>query len=306
MNNQQYSAAIILATYNGARYLRDFLDSLCSQTCKNFCVYVRDDGSIDSTLEIIDEYSAKLSIQIIPSCERLGPAKSFFKILQEVRSNHLYYLFADQDDYWYADKVKRVVQALRGHEDEVLFYCSRLEYVDEHLQHLGLSPIPRLLSLENALVENVAVGCTVGFTRRLRSEVLANRPKDFIMHDWWLYIYATAFGRVVYDPEPSIKYRQHGNNTIGVATSFVDDFKRRWKRFKKQKGGVYRLSRQAKDFLDCYGTGLKPWQRQLLETLTKNRDGLMHRLRLAIAPPVSRQKRMDTLILRLIFLMGRY
>lgn len=298
--------AILLATYNGAKYIREFLDSLCEQTYKDFCIYVRDDGSTDGTLSIVEEYASRLSICVLPAGERLGPAKGFFKIMEEAGSGHMVYLLADQDDYWYADKVARVVQALRGHEDEVLFYCSRLEYVDEHLQHLGLSPMPRLLSLANALVENVAVGCTVGFTRRLRSEVLAKRPEDFIMHDWWLYIYATAFGRVVYDPEPSIKYRQHGNNTIGVATSCVEDFKRRWKRFKKQEGGVYRLSRQTKDFLDCYGAALKPEQRQLLETLTKNRDGLMHRLQLAIAPPVSRQKRMDTLILRLIFLMGRY
>ena len=298
--------AILLATYNGAKYIREFLDSLRAQSYADFCIYVRDDGSTDGTLSIIEEYASRLKIRVLPSVERLGPAKGFFKIMEEASPDHLYYLLADQDDYWYADKVERVVRALRGHEDEVLFYCSRLEYVDEHLQHLALSPIPRLLSLENSLVENVAVGCTVGFTRRMRSDVLAKRPEDFIMHDWWLYIYATAFGTVVYDAKPSIKYRQHGNNTIGVATSFVEDFKRRWKRFRKQEGGVYRLSRQTKDFLDCYGVNLQPQQRKLLETLTKNRDGLMHRLRLAIAPPVARQKRTDTLILRLIFLIGRY
>ncbi len=298
--------AILLATYNGGKYIRAFLDSLCDQTYRDFCIYVRDDGSTDDTLAIVDEYAARLNLRVLPSENRLGPAKGFFKIMEEASRDHLYYLLADQDDVWYADKVERVVNALRGHEEEVLFYCSRLEYVDENLQHLALSPLPRLLSLENALVENIAVGCTVGFTRRLRRDVLARRPEDFIMHDWWLYIYATAFGKVVYDAEPSIKYRQHGNNTIGVATSFAEDFRRRWRRFKKQEGGVYRLSRQARDFLDCYGQALQPGQRKLFETLTQNNRKFMNRLRLAIWPPVARQKHMDTLILRLIFLIGRY
>lgn len=307
MHNQpKKTAAILLATYNGAKYIREFLHSLCEQSFKDFCIYVRDDGSSDTTLAILSEYSSRLSIRMLPSQVRLGPAKGFFRIMEEADDGHAYYLLADQDDYWYADKVERAVQALRGHEDDIILYCSRLEYVDEHLSHLDFSRVPRLLALENAVVENIATGCTVAITRRTRREMLASKPHDFIMHDWWLYMYCTAFGKVIYDAQPSIKYRQHGGNTIGAATSILDDFRRRWSRFREREGGIHRLSRQAKAFLSCYGARLQPSQRRLLEQLVAGTEKFTARLLLALRPPVSRQLPLDTFILRFLFLIGRY
>ena len=305
MNNKK-TIAVLLATYNGSDYISEFLDSLCDQSYKNFCLYVRDDGSTDSTLAILNEYSSRLAIEILPSDGRLGPAKGFLRIMEMAGTGHGCYLFADQDDWWYSDKVERVAAALLEHTDEVLLYCSRLEYVDEELRHLKYSPIPRILSIENAAVENVATGCTVGITQRMRLEVLAGKPYDFIMHDWWLYIYCSAFGRVIFDPLPSIKYRQHGSNTIGAATGLIDDFRRRWIRFTRRDGGVHLLSKQLKAFLYCHGAALNENNRRILDALVDGKEHFFMRLRLAILPPVIRQSRLDTFILRFLFLMGRY
>lgn len=298
--------AILLATYNGSEFIKQFLDSLCNQTYRNFRVYVRDDGSSDGTLSIIKEYASKLNICVLDSHERLGSAKSFFKLMKEVGAGHMYYMLADQDDYWLAYKVERAVSALKGSEEQLLLYCSRLEYVDERLNHLGLSHVPRLLAFENALVENVAAGCTICITRRLRYAVLSKLPSEFIMHDWWLYLYATAFGNVIYDIKPTIKYRQHSKNSIGVATNFVEILRRRWIRFQKHDSGIYRISQQAKYFLDCYGSSLNPNYRNMLERLSKIQHGLIGRIYLAIKLPGIRQKFIDALFLRLIILIGRY
>lgn len=307
MPNQTNSrVAILLATYNGALYIREFLDSLCSQSFNDFCVYVRDDGSRDSTQDILNEYSSKLSIRLLPSQGRLGPAKGFFRILEEAGDGHECYMFADQDDYWYADKVERAAVALQNHQDEILLYCSRLEYVDEHLRHLKYSRIPRLLVLENAAVENVATGCTVAITPRVRKEVLAAKPYGFIMHDWWFYLFCTAFGRVIYDVMPSIKYRQHSSNTIGAATGALEDFLRRWARFVRRDGGVHLLSRQIRAFLDCHGGALAPCKRRLLNMLDVENVHMFTRVRMAIRPPFARQSRLDTFVLRFLFLIGRY
>lgn len=305
-NPSDTTVAILLATYNGAEYIGEFLDSLCAQSFSDFCIYVRDDGSIDATLEILSEYASKLNIRLLPSQGRLGPAKGFFRIMEEAGGGHACYLLADQDDFWYPDKVERAVMALRDHADEVLLYCTRLEYVDKELRHLDFSRVPRLLALENAVIENVATGCTVAITPRARQEVLVPRPYGFIMHDWWLYMYCAAFGKVIYDAEPSIKYRQHGSNTIGAATGFLDDFLRRWKRFAKRDGGVHLLSRQVRAFLCCYGDRLTPQHRHLLNLLDAGTDHMFTRVRIAIHPLVSRQTRLDTFIMRLLFLIGRY
>ena len=298
--------AILLATFNGEQYIREFLDSLCDQSYKDFCLYVRDDGSTDSTLAILNGYSSRLAIEVLQSDGRLGPAKGFMRIMEGAGSDHGCYLFADQDDYWYPDKVERAAVALLDRKDEIALYCSRVEYVDEELKHLMYSRIPRVLSIENAAVENIATGCTVGITHKVRSEVLDGKPYDFIMHDWWLYLYCSAFGRVIFDVKPSIKYRQHGNNTIGAATGLLDDFRRRWARFARRDGGVHLISRQLTAFLACHGGGLTKRNRRILNMLVIGKKRFFTRLHLAILPPVARQSRLDTFILRFLFLIGRY
>lgn len=298
--------AILLATYNGALYLDEFLHSLCAQSCKDFCIYVRDDSSTDSTPEILSAYSCKLDLRIIPSGVRLGPAKGFFKILEAAGESHDCYLFADQDDYWYPDKVERAAAALVEHSDEILLYCSRLEYVDAKLSHIKYSRIPRIISLQNAAVENIATGCTIGITRKVRADILAGNPYDFIMHDWWLYLYCSAFGRVMYDSKPSIKYRQHDNNTIGAATGIAQDLKRRLARFFRRDGGIHLLSMQVNAFLYCHGDHLNKPNRRILEMLVQGKHRFLARLRLAILLPVSRQSYLDNFVLRFLFLLGRY
>ena len=305
-NDFSNAVAVLLSTYNGAEYLSDFLDSLCFQSFKDFCVYVRDDGSTDETLGILRDYELKLNIRFLSSGERLGPAKAFLRVMREADDDHDCYLFADQDDYWCHDKIERAYLALMDCPEDVVLYCSRLEYVDENLKHIKLSRIPRYLSFRNALVENIATGCTVALSSRLRFEVIASDPYDVIMHDWWLYMYAAAFGRVIYDPKATIKYRQHGSNTIGAATSAWDDLRRRWVRFISRQGGVHQLSRQCKAFQTCYGDRLLAKDRLIVERLVDGTRNPLARVLLVFASPVSRQRRIDTLILRLLFLIGRY
>lgn len=301
----QCPVAVLLATYNGSEYIEEFLESLCMQSFRQFRIYVRDDGSTDNTLSLIALYAGRLDIRVIGSGQRLGAAKSFLELLRQT-PGHLYYMFADQDDYWYSDKIARVVSAMEGRCSEVVLYCSRLEYVDSQLKHLGYSRLPRLLSFQNAVVENIATGCTVAITRAVVDEVLIREPYDVVMHDWWLYMYCSAFGRVVYDPEASIKYRQHGNNVIGAATGPIDDFRRRWRRYVTEAGGVHPMSRQARAFLECYHNKLSSSDRSILERVVDGKKTFTARLRLFLSPPVLRQSKIDSFIMRFLFLLGRY
>ena len=306
MQRPNVQVAILLATYNGAKFIHKFMESLCSQNFLDFCVYIRDDGSTDSTIKITAQYADQLDLRFLKTDKRLGPAVGFFHIMAQAEENHDFYLFADQDDWWYADKVERAVAALSGRQEEIVLYCSRLEYVNEDLQHIGYSRIPKLLTIENAAVENVATGCTVAFTKRTRREVLKPVPYGFIMHDWWLYLFCAAMGHVIYDSKSSIKYRQHSNNAIGAATSAVEDFRRRWNRFNARDGGVHLLSHQLKAFLICYGDRLEPQHHKLLEQVLTAKNSRLGRFQLALHSPVTRQSLIDTLILRVLFLLGRY
>jgi len=306
MSSEKVKVAVLLATYNGERYIQEFLDSLCLQSHSNLRLYVRDDGSRDLTREIVASYKDKLDIAVIDGGMQLGPAASFFQILEQSCDTHPLYLFADQDDWWYPEKIERALAAIDGKYNEVLLYCSRLEYVSEELQHIGFSPVPRILTFENAVVENIATGCTVAFTNRVRLEVLSGNPRGFVMHDWWLYLYCSAVGKVLYDPKASIKYRQHAGNAIGAATTALEDFRRRWRRFVRRDGGVHRLSAQAEAFLACYGDRLSQPHKVILAKLLAGKKGIFGGLRLAIWAPVERQSFSDTFVMRILFLLRRY
>lgn len=301
------SVALLLATYNGEKYLAELLESLVCQSLKNFRVFIHDDGSSDRSLAIIDSYTNKLSMTVIASEGGLGAARSFLRLLTEAGDSFDYYFFADQDDYWYQDKMQRAVQALQQHRDNPALYCSKLELVDSQLNHICFTASPRIFSLRNALVENVATGCTVAINRATYKLATQSNPNSIIMHDWWLYLIVSAFGTIIYDEVPSIKYRQHGGNAVGSATSSYQEVLRRVRRFlSKKKTGVFRVSEQAEEFMGCYGHLLSNEQLALVKSLASASPTLLGRMELAFRSDFVRQKRLDTVALRALFALGRF
>ena len=302
----KHRVAVLLATYNGANYILEFLDSLVAQTYTDYKLIVRDDGSTDDTLEIIRSYSHRIKIDFIGADARLGPAKSFFELLAQANDDFDFYFFADQDDYWHKTKIERAVDKLSAEKEHVALYCSQMEYVDENLAHIKYSRIPKVVALENALVENIATGCTVALTQPARRLILENPPSRIIMHDWWFYIVIAAFGKVIYDGFPTIKYRQHSNNLIGAATNIFQDFNRRLNRFIRSDGGIFGLATQAMEFKRCFSWLLSEKQLELLDSIIDAKVSIVKRLQLAFFSRFFRQRWGDTLILRILFMAGRF
>jgi glycosyltransferase involved in cell wall biosynthesis len=300
------STAVLMATYNGERYVGEFLESLVAQSFKDFTLYVRDDGSSDRTLAIVQTFSERLDIVIVESRERLGPARSFFDLLAAASTEHSWYLFADQDDYWLETKIGSAVEHLAANGPGPCLYCSRLEYVDSKLEYLELSAVPRIIALENALVENIVTGCTMGINASARRLVLAAPSTGMLMHDWWLYIVLVALGRVHYDRIPHIRYRQHSSNAVGAATSFSGRFRRRLKRFMSyEEESGYRISAQARAFGQAFGPQLDRAQLELVQALAAEKT-VRNRMYLAFRSGLARQSTFDDLVLKLLFLTGRY
>lgn len=296
------SVAVLMATFNGEQYLPEFLDSLCAQTYSDFCLYVRDDGSCDSTLDILKSYEDKLDIRWLPGGARLGAFQNFFRLLQEA-GDHSCFMPADQDDYWYPDKIERAWQAVGWRPDDIVLYCTRLQYVDASLNKIGLSRIPRLLTFENAVVENIAPGCSTAITKQVKRSLVVPGARYAIPHDWWLYLYCSSQGSVIYDAQPSVMYRLHANNTVGAAPGRVKEFVRRSQRFSRKKPVFLDLYQQ---FLHCHGHLLSEQNRDLLQYLISSSKTFRGRLRIALRPPFSRQRRLDNLLFRVMYLLGRF
>jgi hypothetical protein len=183
-------------------------------------------------------------------------------------------------------------------------YCSRVEYVDESLGHIGYSQVPKKVDFANALVENIVTGCTVVLNRSARNLLRKRLPEKTLMHDWWYYLVVSALGKVIFDERPSIKYRQHAGNVVGGTSSRIELFKRGMARFVRSSPGDRLLSDQAIEFRRCFGDCLAPQESRILDRFLMVRGNLWTRLRYNARMEVGRQSWIDTATLRTKILMG--
>lgn len=299
---------VLLSTFNGEKFLPDLLDSLLRQTHPDWFLNVRDDGSSDGTLEILKTYRPSFPAMRVSEGRNIGVVDSFFTLLREGDPSCDFFAFCDQDDVWKPDKLADAVRWLREVDARMpALYCSRLEYVDEELKSLGFPMAPRRPGFGNALVENISAGCTQVMNAKGRELVLSSLPEGALMHDWWCYLVVSCFGTVLYDPAPQVRYRQHGNNAIGGTSNRLLHFAQRTRRFLDDTDRMYRVTDQAREFFSCFGDRLDPKNAVVLNGLLRSKSGLPSRLRYAFSPmEVWRQSRADTLILRMLILLGRY
>ena len=248
MERNNYDIAVLLATYNGGKYIREQLDSLFQQSCKQFHLYVRDDGSSDDTMKIVEQFHGMFPDRVTilkDSQKHRGAAKSFMYLLENVDSE--YYMFCDQDDIWLPEKIektfarmKEVEAADAGKTAQVsgtavtggtaeknvpVLVATDLKVVDEQL-----SPIKESFNEDLKIdvfrkhpelicVRHVVTGCTMMFNRAARTASLPMSPLS-TMHDEWIAL-CTQFkgGKVVVMDEATIDYRQHSSNTLGAAVA---------------------------------------------------------------------------------------
>jgi len=299
---------VLLSTFNGEKFLPDLLDSLLRQTHPDWLLSVRDDGSSDGTLEILKTYRPSFPAMRVSEGRNIGVVDSFFTLLREGDPSCDFFAFCDQDDVWKPDKLADAVRQLGKTDPRVpALGCSRVEYVDQGLNPLGLSRLPRKPGFGNALVENISGGCTFTMNAAAREIILSSLPEKAIMHDWWCYLVVSGFGTIFYDPTPQVLYRQHGNNSIGGTSNRLLHFAQRTRRFLDDSDRMYRVTDQAREFVSCFGDRLDPKNAVVLDGLLRSKSGLPSRLRYAFSPmEVWRQSYADTLILRMLILLGRY
>lgn len=220
--------AILLATYNGEKYLKDLLDSLSRQTFTDFIVYMHDDGSTDSTREIINTYIRKDQSKYIlleDSVKHRGPLGSFMWMLEHVVAD--YYMFCDQDDVWEPDKIRlsidKVLELEEKYGNVPVMVHTDLQVVDSNLNVIHDS----FWEMNGFCVDlhkcykyacawsNVFTGCTMIFNQATKEKAFPV-SQYASMHDQWIGLVACRYGVVDNIPEKTIKYRQHGNNVCSA------------------------------------------------------------------------------------------
>jgi len=273
--------AILVCTYNGARFLKEQLDSFIEQSHQNWAIYVSDDGSSDETLDILKDYQLRLGSErlVILQGPRKGFARNFLSLVKNPSIIADYFCFSDQDDIWFKNKLSRSLDLLPEEGNAPALYCSRTALVNSSLEPIGYSPLfLRTPCFENALVQSIAGANTMLINNAARALLL--RVADdapVVAHDWLTYLLVTGCGgRVIYDPTPSLHYRQHEGNLIGANADLKNQILRLRKMF---TGRFSQWSTQNLSILHTVRDRLTDRNRQVLELFeTARRSSLPGRL----------------------------
>ena len=226
--NMANNIAILMATYNGAKYLEEQIDSILSQSSKQWHLYIHDDGSSDGTVELLNDYAGKYpeQVTVMDYPSQGGALQNFMSPLEKVEAN--YYMFSDQDDVWHQDKIKKEIERMYNEENvrtnkvPIIVY-SDLFVVDAKLNKISDSFLtysgihPEFLTTFNELgASNLTTGCTMLFNHAVK-EFVRHPFTAATMHDAWITLCTVkANGVLAYLSEPLIYYRQHGGNTLGA------------------------------------------------------------------------------------------
>ncbi len=262
---------ILMASYNGEAYIKEQLESIFSQSYKNWRLIIHDDCSTDATMSIIAQMAETTENEVVHQVNKTpckGAAPNFLGLVKESVSD--YAMFCDQDDVWHTDKIETSLRLLKkmekkyGTEQPLLVYTD-LAVVDEYLQEIAPSfidymNIPRHVVLNRLLIQNNVTGCTVIMNRTL-CKMLA-QIDDFesvIMHDHLAALIAASCGHVGVVSKATMKYRQHGDNCVGASNA--KSFAYMWGRYRRGKKefqkDLKKSFKQAGYVYDMFGEMMK-------------------------------------------------
>ena len=214
---------ILLATYNGEKYLKEQIESLLNQTYTNIQIIISDDCSTDGTKDILKSYENNEKIKVYYQENNLGYVKNFEFLLKKVESD--LYMLCDQDDFWKKEKVEKTVDKLQKENLDLVF--GDLEVVDEKLNLLYPS-YNKYMHLAHKIdkyhkdyklqyLYNCMTGCTMMSKKKFLDKILPLPTNSkYMIHDYWIGLIVSLNGKVGYLDKPYILYRQHGKNQVGT------------------------------------------------------------------------------------------
>lgn len=295
---------VLISTYNGEEYICSQIESILAQKDVNVKILVRDDGSTDSTPQILYEYSKEYENISYIRGKNCGVVASFFRLFELADPEADYYALSDQDDIWDSDKLSIACKMLDDNKEKDLpaLYCCESVITDDEMNTLADESQDNnkthiIPDFKNALIENIARGGGCVFNAALLKNIQIAKPEGVYMHDWWLYLVASCFGTVIHDPEAHYKYRQHQGNVLGASTSFIGKFKRRLKQSKENKGHI---EKQILAFNRMYKI---PEDKQTsVDVILKHKTSKKYRIKGFSGKYVFRQNKLDNLIFRFLFL----
>lgn len=253
---------VLLSAYNGKKYIKDQVYSILNQEQINVSILIRDDGSIDGTYEyLLNEFGSNV---FIIKGNNIGSTNSFLELISNA-GKYDYYSFSDQDDVWDSDKLICAINNLIKYDKVPAVYSSNTRLVDDKLKRLKNEDSNPKLTLGSAIIKNYATGCTMVFNSMLMNKLKMVTPKNAVFHDWWVNLVCLSIGgKSIYDIQPHMSYRQHGNNVVGAPINFMEKWKSRYIKFRTK---VYHREIMASEIIKFYEAEINVENIKLLKSI---------------------------------------
>lgn len=212
--------AVLLSAYNGEEFIEEQINSILEQKYIDISIFIRDDGSTDKTPEILNRLSLIHKNITIFFEANIGVGNGFMRLIELVPYNYDYYCFSDQDDIWYTNKLISAVNKIEYEQIPTLYTSNQTVFSEiENNKYLRYKGNPSVNYCQ-ILHQNLVSGCTMVWNPKLQNILRENIPSVDLLnnriHDVWVAMVAACLGKIIYDPNSYILYRQHRNNVVGI------------------------------------------------------------------------------------------
>lgn len=301
-------AVVLMAVYNGEKYIQEQLDSLFNQTYQNVEIYVRDDGSKDTTPDIIKRnIKEHKNLHLCDDGRHLGYPDCFYELVR-MNIEADYFFFADQDDYWLKDKIEKAVLKIEELENSglgaVCYYCNYV--VCDSLLNKSQAVHKsrrRTVNLVNTLFEVPGLEFTMGLNHAAMHLLLENLPCKSSGRGTWMAMLFSALGTIVCDENAYALYRRHETAVTAKHTDFMGIW--RWRIHKFLRGdGLFSYKEVICDIKRVYYKKLNQKDKKLVDLFAAD-SSFRCNLKKAFYPHRLRSRTIDELGLRFLFLTGK-
>lgn len=284
---------ILMTTYNGQEFVAQQIDSILSQTFTDFNLVISDDHSTDKTFDILESYQKSYpgKIRVQQPVHRYGNARDhFFALLKESKADYIF--FCDQDDVWFNWKMEEMLHLMEEAEASYGVMTPLLVFSDQTPTDSNLKPLatslmtyhklnPHIESFKQVIFRNPITGGATLFNRALAIKSLdCTKLDETRMHDYWLALVCSKFGRCVYLDKSTSYYRQHSNNSIGAHhVGSIEHIINKLTHMSSVKSEYAKTKKQAKIFLDTYSKEFNEEEKDFLVSYSKPRSGALFYIR---------------------------
>ena len=291
---------VLMATYNGEKYLVEQIESILCQKDVDVRLFVRDDGSTDRTLEILKRYEEAKKLSWYQG-KHLNAAYGFWELLSKAPEAK-YYAFSDQDDVWDEDKLYAAVTELEKVRNDFRLYACGTRLVDSKLNVIEDHKLDKKRTRYARLIFAHIPGNVMVFSNELRKSVMNYTPQNMGMHESWLYMYGVATGaEIILDEKPHISYRQHERNVVGMEVGLKKKIKKFVKLLNDDK--VYP---QLMELRRVYYNKLDEGSKEILEKIEKGKNSISTRISLAFNKKINFNNVMFDLVFKLKVIMWKF